>query len=143
MVLLPDRLQESWEKVKSGHLSEEDFAREQERLLGMYRSEWCNALLTDGVTDLRSSLVREAASYYNISDLAAVERHFSNAVMTLEREWQANVNADYRASIENFYESPTTVYDLMEWHSLADDKGPHLLMFWVSTSQSHIMCRGV
>ena len=137
MVLLPDHLQELWETVKSGHLSQEDFAREQVRLLEIYRSEWCNAVLTDGVTDLRSSLVREAASYYDISDLAAVERYFSNAVMTLQREWQANVNANYRASIENFYESPATVYELMEWHSLRDDTGPLAYVLGLDIARSH------
>ncbi len=137
MVLLPDHIQALWEKVKSGHLSQEDFAREQARLLEIYRAEWCNAVLSDGVTDLRSSLVREAASYYDISDLAAVERYFSNAVMTLQREWQANVKPNYRASVENFYESPATVYELMEWHSLRDDTGPLAYVLGLDIARSH------
>ena len=137
MVLLPDHLQKLWEKVNSGHLSQENFAQEQARLLEIYRSQWCNAVLSDGATDLRSSLVREAAAYYDNSDLAAVECNFSNAVMTLQREWQANVNADYRASIENFYESPATVYELMEWHSLRDDTGPLAYVLGLDIAKLH------
>lgn len=122
MTLLPDRLQELWEEVKTGHLSQEDFTREQEQLLAVHTAKWCKALLTDEETDLRSSLLREIAAYYNIPDVADVEHLCSNAVMTLQREWDEKVDPNRRASIEDCYESPATVYE--EWHSLREDTGP-------------------
>jgi hypothetical protein len=89
-------------EVKSNRLSQEDFLREQERLLGLYRAQWRNALISAGETDLWTSLVREVAAYYDIADLGAADRYCNNAVVTLQQEWQQRVNTNQRASIENF-----------------------------------------
>jgi hypothetical protein len=105
--------------------------------MGVHTARWCKALLTDGETDLRTSLLRELAAYYNIPAVADVEHHCSNAVMTLQREWDEKVNPCRRASIENFYESPATVYELMEWHSLRDDTGPLSYVVGLDIAKSH------
>ena len=55
----------------------------------------------------------------------------------LQREWGEKVNANQRASIENFYESPTTVYELMEWHSLRDDTGPLAYVLGLDIARAH------
>jgi len=137
MILVPDQLHKLWEQVNAEHLSQEDFAREQEQLLGVQRSTWSSALLSGGETDLRTSLLREVAAYYDISELAEVERRCSDAVMTLRQEWEEKVNSSHRGSIENFYESPTTVYELMEWHSLRDDTGPLAYVLGLDIAKSH------
>lgn len=123
-MLLPDRLRELWGEVTAGRLSREAFAHEQERLLEIHCAEWQSALLCNGETELRTSLLREIAAYYGISDLAEVERRCACAVDTLRHEWQEGVDPHQRASIEGFYQSPTIVYELMDWHSLRDDTGP-------------------
>ena len=92
MTLLPDRLIESWEEVTAGRLTQEDFSRQHERLLADYQSTWRRALLREGETDLRTSLLCEVAAYYDISDLAEVERRCNDAVLTLQREWEEKVN---------------------------------------------------
>jgi 2-polyprenyl-3-methyl-5-hydroxy-6-metoxy-1,4-benzoquinol methylase len=137
MMLLPDRLRKLWEEVTAGHRSQEDFAREQEQLLQVYRSTWGNALLSDGETDLRTSLLYEISACYDIPDLAQVDRYCSDALVTLRREWDEKVDAGHRASIENFYESPTTVYELMEWHSLRDDTGPLAYVLGLDIARSY------
>lgn len=82
MTFLPDRLIESREEVTAGRLTQEDFSHQHERLLADYQSTWRRALLREGETDLRTSLLREVATYYDISDLAEVERRCNDAVLT-------------------------------------------------------------
>ena len=90
-------------------MSREDYVREQEQLLEPYRAEWKNALLYDGQTDLRASLLREVAAYYHVSDSADIDRSCDSAVDTLKSEWEKTVDSRQRASIESFYETKTHI----------------------------------
>jgi methylase of polypeptide subunit release factors len=137
MMLLPDRLRELWGGVTEGRMSPEAFASEQEQLLEIYRADWQKALLSDGETDLRTSLLREVAAYYGNSDLAEVEHRCACAVDTLRHEWQGGVDPWQRASIESFYESPSMVYELMDWHSLRDDTGPLAYVLALEVAREH------
>lgn len=137
MMLLPDRLRELWKEVDVGRMSQEDFARQQEQSLDVYRAEWRNALLEDGKADLRASLLREVAVYYSLADLAEAERRCAGAVDTLRHEWLAAVDPQQQASIEDFYESPTTVYELMDWHTLRDDSGPLAYVLSLEIAQAY------
>ncbi len=121
---LPDRLRVVWKEVEAGRLDKEAMAAIQERELESYRSEWRKALLQPGEQDLRTSLLREVARYYGMSDLAVVEQLCTGAVAAMRQEWEQQIDSSRRASIEHFYQSATMVYDLMGWHSLRDDTGP-------------------
>ena len=124
LMLVPDRLAELWQNVEAGQMSREDYVREQEQLLEPYRVEWRNALLCDGETDLRASLLKEVAAYYHVSDLVDIDRSCDLAVDTLRCEWVRTVDSHQRSSIEGFYESATHIYDLINWHTVRDDSGP-------------------
>lgn len=136
-MLLPDRLRELWAAVKASRINQEAGAIEQERLLDGYRAEWRGALLGAGETDLRTSLLREVATYYGIADLTEVERRFTGAVDTMRHEWQEEIDPQQRASIESFYQSATLVYDLMDWHSLRDDTGPLAYVLGLEIARAH------
>src|SRR5262245_29188346 len=112
-MLLPDRLRELWREVDAGRLSREAALAAQEQLLDGYQTAWRDALLMDGEANLRASLLREIATYYDIDNLAEVERRCVGAVDTMRHEWEENINSQQRASIESFYQSATMVYDLM------------------------------
>lgn len=135
-MLLPDRLREVWSRADAGLLSREDAAAEQERLLDVYRARWREGLLSQGTTDLRTSLLREIAAYYDIPDLAEVERGCSAAVATMRHEWEEHIDPHQRANIESFYQSRTMVYDLMGWHSLRDDTGPLAYVLGLEIAQA-------
>ncbi|MGH7966077.1 MAG: class I SAM-dependent methyltransferase [Candidatus Binatia bacterium] len=136
-MLLPDRLRELWAEVKAGRMKQEAVAVEQERLLEGYRAEWRRALLGEGETDLRTSLLREVAAYYRIADLTEVERRFTGAVDTMRHEWQEQIDPQQRASIESFYQSGTLIDDLMDWHSLRDDTGPLAYVLGLEIARTH------
>jgi len=136
-MLLPDRLREVWGKADTGHLSREAACAEQEQLLDGYRAQWRGALLCDGEADLRTSLLQEVAAYYNLADLAEVERRFSNAVETMRHEWQEQIDPHQRVSIESFYQNVAMVYDLMGWHSLRDDTGPLAYVLGLEIARTH------
>jgi SAM-dependent methyltransferase len=123
-MLLPDRLRIVWEEADRGRRTREQAAYEQARLLGEYKATWTRALLYGNETDLRTSLLREVATYYGIADLAEVERRCASAVETMRGEWHERIDAQWRESVESFYNSATYIYDLMGWHSLRDDTGP-------------------
>jgi hypothetical protein len=96
LMLVPDRLAELWQNVETGQMSREDYVREQEQLLEPYRIEWRKALLCDGETDLRASLLKEVGAYYHVSDLADIDRSCDLAVDTLRSEWVRTVDARQR-----------------------------------------------
>jgi 2-polyprenyl-3-methyl-5-hydroxy-6-metoxy-1,4-benzoquinol methylase len=135
-MLLPDRLRIVWEEVDRGRRTCEQAAQEQERLLDEYRATWTRALQYGNETDLRTSLLREVATYYGIADLAEVERRCTSAVETMRDEWHEHVDAQRRESIESFYDSATYIYDLMGWHSLRDDNGPLAYVLGLEIAQA-------
>jgi len=121
---LPDRLRALWNAVEAGQVTKPQALTDQERLLGEYRAIWTRALLRPPETDLRTSLLREIASYWGMTDLAEVERRCTTAVETMRDEWHEHIDPQRRTSVESFYNSVTYIYDLMGWHSLRDDTGP-------------------
>jgi 2-polyprenyl-3-methyl-5-hydroxy-6-metoxy-1,4-benzoquinol methylase len=136
-MLLPDRLRELWKEVDAKRMSSEECTAQQERWLDDYRRQWREALLESGQDDLRTGLFREVAAYYQIADLAEVERRCANAVAHLRHEWQESDEPDQRAKIENFYESPTTIYELIGWHTLQDDTGPLAYVLGLDIARAH------
>src|SRR5262245_12415826 len=136
-MLLPDRLREVWREAETGHLSREVAFATQEQLLEDYRLAWRSALLLNGEVDLRLSLLREIAAYYDIDELAEVERRCTGAVVTMQREWEEKIDPQQRASVESFYQSATMVYDLMGWHSLQNDTGPLAYVLGLEIARAH------
>ena len=124
MMLLPDHLRELWKEVEAGRMTAKQCSQIQEQEIAVYRSEWSEALIESGETDLRTSLLREMVAYYDLPDLAEAERRCAAAVDTLRHEWVEAVDTQQSTSVDEFYESPTTAYELMEWHSLRDDVSP-------------------
>ena len=136
-MLLPDRLRELWKEVDAKRMSAEDCTAQQERWLDDYRRQWRKALLANEHEDLRTGLFREVAAYYQIADLAEVERRCASAVATLRHEWHESGEPDPQTKIENFYESPTTIYELVEWHTLQDDTGPLAYVLGLDIAREH------
>jgi 2-polyprenyl-3-methyl-5-hydroxy-6-metoxy-1,4-benzoquinol methylase len=136
-MLVPDRMAKLWQRVEAGQLSSEDCMREQEVLLEPYRVEWEKALLCDGETDLRTSLLKEVGAYYHSSDLTEIDRSCDSAVSTLKSEWEDTVDSRQRSSIESFYETKTHIYDLMNWHTLRDDSGPLAYVVALQIARAH------
>jgi 2-polyprenyl-3-methyl-5-hydroxy-6-metoxy-1,4-benzoquinol methylase len=135
--LVPDRLAELCQNVAAGEMSREDYVCEQERLLEPYRVEWKKALLCDGETDLRASLLKEVAAYYHDSNLTDIDRSCDLAVDTLKSEWERTVDSRQRSSIERFYETEAHIYDLINWHTLRDDSGPLAYVLALQIARSH------
>jgi 2-polyprenyl-3-methyl-5-hydroxy-6-metoxy-1,4-benzoquinol methylase len=122
--LLPDQLKELWRRVERNELLTENFALEQERLLGDYRKTWAEALMMQGRQDLPESLFNELGLYIGC-DEAEIHHRCARAVKNLAQEWREKVDPADRLSVEEFYnESKTEIYDLTWWHTLADDLSP-------------------
>ena len=136
-MLVPDRMAELWQRVEAREMSSADCVREQEYLLEPYRGEWKRALLCDSETDLRASLLREVAGYYNVSDVGEIDRSCNRAVNTLKSEWHATVDPRQRSSVESFYENKTHIYDLINWHTLRDDTGPLAYIVALQIARDH------
>ncbi len=136
-MLVPDRMAKLWQRVESGQMSPEDCVREQEVLLEPYRIEWGKALLCDGETELRNSLLKEVGAYYHASDLTEIDRSCNLAVDTLKSEWKTTVDPQQRSSIESFYETKTHIYDLINWHTLRDDSGPLAYVVALQIARAH------
>ena len=136
-MLVPDRMAKLWQRVEVGQMSPEDCVREQEVLLAPYRIEWKKALLRDGETELRNSLLKELGAYYHASDLTEIDRSCNLAVDTLKSEWKTTVDPQQRSSIESFYETKTHIYDLINWHTLRDDSGPLAYVVALQIARAH------
>jgi mycofactocin glycosyltransferase len=123
--LLPDRLKELWGRVDTGDVSPDAAQQEQEVLLDEYRAIWTKALVRENEVDLKHSLLSELATYLNRADLVEIEARCRAIGSELRAEWERIVKRDDPASIDRFYdESHAHLFELMWWHSLAEDQTP-------------------
>lgn len=123
--LLPDQLKDLWQSVVRKHITALEFTAEQERLMDGYRKAWGEALLLGGCSDLQQSLLLELGRYTGCSDLDVVQSRCTQALGTVKDEWEGMVKDLDRKSVEQFYdESRAMIYELMWWHTLADDPSP-------------------
>jgi mycofactocin glycosyltransferase len=123
--ILPDELKRLWGEVDAKRLSLESFTAAQEQLVGEYKTFWRDALALAGEPDLETSLLREVAAYAGTADLAAVRDRCRRASEALKDQWETTVDAGDRSSVERFYHaSDAYIYELMWWHTLADDESP-------------------
>lgn len=124
MPLLSEELKNLWEAVEAKRLTPAAFYRRQQRLLEGYRRTWRDALLLEGYRDLRWSVLAELSRYLG-EPAAEIRRRCRQAWETIEQEWQQRVDVGDRKSIELFYDqNQAHLYELMWWHTLADDDSP-------------------
>lgn len=123
--LLPDQLKALWQTVENQQISREDFVREEQRLMGEYRTIWADALLLPGQVELESSILREIGDYVQCDDLAEIQRRCDHAVSVLKDEWHEKVKQRDQQSVTHYYDtSQGVIYELMGWHTLRDDTTP-------------------
>lgn len=122
--LLPDRLKAAWQMVEAKQITADEFEQRRVQWLDRYRETWRQALLLDHKTDLTESLIAEIALFTG-EEPAAVERRCRRAVTAIADQWNEQVDAEDRHSVERYYDqSEGYIYDLMWWHALSDDDSP-------------------
>jgi SAM-dependent methyltransferase len=121
--LLPDALKELWDTVDEEHFTSDQFYREQQRLLEVHRDVWREALVLNGSSTLRESLLRELGDYVACGDLNELERRCGIAWKGVEDEWHERVDpAPSALAIEQFYDrTEAYLYNLTWWHTLVED----------------------
>ncbi|NLI82724.1 MAG: class I SAM-dependent methyltransferase [Deltaproteobacteria bacterium] len=123
--LVPDRLKDSWKSVERNEITSLEFQEEQDFLVGQYRKRWTEAILFRDHRDLKSSVLAELAEYLAMDDLNEIRNRCMQALSHVKTEWEAHVDRGDRGSVERFYdESKAMLYELMWWHTLADDTSP-------------------
>jgi 2-polyprenyl-3-methyl-5-hydroxy-6-metoxy-1,4-benzoquinol methylase len=123
--LLPDRLKELWRQVEANERPGDDYEPLRNQWLAEYRAIWNHALVSDGRTDLKESLLAELGRYVGVSDLIEMERRCRTASAELANEWDSWVDERDRSSVEYFYNhSRVEMYNLMWWHTLLEDDSP-------------------
>ena len=123
--LLPNRLKELWQSFQLNRITYEEFNGEQDRLLDEYRKIWTEALSLEGMNSLDDSLHTELGRFTGCTDLREVRRLCSAALDDVRAEWEGKVASDAAGSVQEFYDGTRAMmYELMHWHSLADDNSP-------------------
>jgi SAM-dependent methyltransferase len=123
--LVPDQLTALWQAVEAKRLTEQQFHRDEKRLLGEYRALWRDALLLDEQRTLETSLLTELGEYVDCDDRAEVRRRCQAAMSGVEREWREKVIPGDRRSIEEYYDKNAVhLYELTWWHTLLEDTSP-------------------
>lgn len=137
--LLPDRVKKLWTAGRQENVPADRLWHEQERLTAEYSDLWADALRLAGHTDLKTSLLSEVGEYAGCSDLAVVERRCRGAVVELKDEWERRgTDAASAAAVEAFYDRSTAyLFDLMWWHTLADDQTPLAYVVALNFAQHH------
>lgn len=136
--LLPDRLKDLWHCVDQNHMTRTEFGAEQERLLDQYRNKWRRALMLDGESDLKDSLLLELERYSGCGDSEELETRCTRALDDLKGEWTGNVSRQDRRSVEQFYDkSRAMLYELMWWHTLIEDASPLAYVLALHFAMNH------
>jgi SAM-dependent methyltransferase len=139
VLLLPDELKQLWTAGARDNVAGADLWKEQERLIAEYKAIWADALRLDGHGDLRSSLLSEVGEYIGCGDIGLVEQRCRGAVIELKNEWERRgATAGDPAGIEAFYDQAQAyIFDLMWWHSLADDTTPLAYVVALKFAEHH------
>ncbi len=136
--LVPDQVKELWQEQEQQKRSSEDCYLEQERFIDRYRSIWNTALCLETHQDLQESILDELGQYMKCQDLPKIRNRCHQAVSILKTEWQQKVVEGNRESVEQFYdESQATIYELMWWHTLAEDSSPLAYVTALEFAQQH------
>ncbi|WP_244082367.1 bifunctional 2-polyprenyl-6-hydroxyphenol methylase/3-demethylubiquinol 3-O-methyltransferase UbiG [Desulforhabdus sp. TSK] len=123
--LLPDHLKKLWQSVEQERLTAAEFQDAQKRALAGYQATWEDALRLVGYGNLKLSLLSELGLYLGCEQLAEVELRCTRALAGVKGEWHGIVDPGNRHSVEQFYdESQAMIYELMWWHTLAEDNSP-------------------
>jgi SAM-dependent methyltransferase len=122
----PEQLNKLWQSVERKEVTEEEYALQEEKMLGTYLSVWRQALLLEGHADLQESLLSELSLYLGCADMAEVQRRCQGAVSAIKEAWHEVPNRiTDRAAVEEFYDhNQAMLYELMWWHSLDEDTDP-------------------
>lgn len=123
--LVPSRLKALWAEVAAGRLKREQFYARQQEWIGDYAEIWADALLLPGETDLKHSLCIELGRLEGCDNLAEIERRGRSAVLKMKEEWEAGFREGDAEFVVNYYDQSTHyLYELMWWHTLAEDQSP-------------------
>lgn len=123
--LVPSRLKSLWADAENGRLTKAQAYERQQEWIGGYAAVWADALLLPGETDLKHSLCRELGRLEGNEDLAAIEQRCHNAVRQMKEDWEACFEEDNPESVVKYYDqSAHYIYELMWWHTLAEDQSP-------------------
>jgi cyclopropane fatty-acyl-phospholipid synthase-like methyltransferase len=123
--LVPSRLKALWAEVDTGRLtSEQCYARQQE-WIGGYAEIWADGLLLPGENDLKHSLCVELGKLEGCDNLAEIERRCRSALRKMKEEWNAGFSeGDAEFAVKYYDKSTHYPYELMWWHTLAEDQSP-------------------
>ena len=122
--LLPDRLKAAWGDVEAKLITAAEFEQRRIQWLREYGGIWREALRSGREQDLTESLITEIALLTG-QEPAVVEQRCRRAVTQIADEWNREVDAGDRHSVENYYDqSEGYIYDLTWWHTLTDDDSP-------------------
>jgi 2-polyprenyl-3-methyl-5-hydroxy-6-metoxy-1,4-benzoquinol methylase len=123
--LVPSRLKALWAETERGRLSNEQFYAQQQEWIGGYAEIWTDALLLPGENDLKHSVWVELGRLEGCDDLAEIERRCRSAMLKLRDEWNVGFReGDAEFTLEYYDKSTHYTYDLMWWHTLAEDQSP-------------------
>lgn len=137
--LLPDALKTLWASGPATGRTTDDLMVEQERLTDEYRHAWAKAIGLPGRGALVESLASEIAELTRFTDPEDVRRRWKGAVTELRDEWHTRVgDAQSPEAVTAFYDqSEAYIFDLMSWHSLADDTGPLAYVVALRLAEQH------
>ncbi len=137
--LLPDALKTIWTTGPGQVLTTEELMAEQDRLIGEYARIWTDAMILPGRGALLDSLASEIAQHTRFTDPDEVHRRWKSAVTDVRDEWCTRVTIGRdRDEVTAFYDrSEAYIFDLMAWHSLADDNGPLAYVVALRFAEQH------
>ena len=123
--LVPSRLKALWAETKTGRLTSEQFYAQQQEWIRGYAEIWTDGLLLPGENDLKHSVCVELGKLEGCDDLAEIERRCRSAMLKLKDEWNVGFReGDAEFTLKYYDKSTHYTYDLMWWHTLAEDQSP-------------------
>jgi hypothetical protein len=128
--LVPSRLKALWVEVEAGRLTREQWYARQQEWIGGYAEIWADGLLLPGENDLQRSICVELGNLEDCDDLAEIERRCRSAMLKMKEEWDVGFREDDAEFVVNYYDKSTNYpYELMWWHTLAEDQSPWIQGF--------------
>ncbi len=124
--LLPDLLKASWKQVEGGEKTKQEFLSEETLARIPYCKAWTDALMLPGFDSLPDSICRELQILLQpTASREEIEKRCRLAMKKMKEEWEDTVSKEDENSVIEYYDrSEDYPYELMWWHSLAEDQSP-------------------
>ena len=136
--MVADQLKALWDQVDRKQIAWQQYEQQKKSWLEEYASRWRRALIMPGDDDFVESSRHELIRYLHLKDSDALNAWHERARTNMGGAWDS-VDPEDDKSVALFYDGcELELYNLLMWHTLAEDDAPLAYVAALEFAQSQL-----